>query len=45
MPWRVVGAIDIDDDSIVHWGVVEEGAPPIKIGEEYFVHKKIEDAH
>jgi cytochrome c oxidase subunit 5b len=39
MPYRIVGATDPDDDSIVHWGRVEAGKPPIKIGEEWFVHK------
>ena len=34
---RIVGATDGDDDSIIHWGVVKEGEPPMKIGEEYFV--------
>ena len=33
------GATDPDDDSIVHWGRVEAGKPPIKIGEEWFVHQ------
>jgi cytochrome c oxidase subunit 5b len=45
MPWRVVGATDPDDDSIVHWGRVDAGEPPTKIGEEWFVHKAIEDTH
>jgi len=40
---RVVGATDVDDDSIVHWGLVEEGKPPVKIGEEYFVLKRLAD--
>jgi len=39
MPYRIVGATDPDDDSIVHWGRVEAGKPPVKIGEEWFVHK------
>ena len=39
MPYRIVGATDPDDDFIVHWGRVEAGKPPIKIGEEWFVHK------
>lgn len=43
MPYRVVGATDPDDDSIVHWGRVEAGAPPMKIGEEWFVHKAIDE--
>lgn len=43
---RIVGATDIDDDSIIHWGLVEEGKPPVKIGEEYFVLKRTaSDAH
>ena len=37
---RIVGATDVDDDSIIHWGLVEEGKPPVKIGEEYFVLKR-----
>lgn len=45
MPWRIVGATDPDDDSIVHWGKVQAGQPPMKIGDEWFVHKSIEDAH
>ncbi|ACO65887.1 predicted protein [Micromonas commoda] len=39
MPYRVVGATDPDDDTIVHWGRVEAGKPPVKIGSEWFVHK------
>jgi cytochrome c oxidase subunit 5b len=39
MPYRIVGATDPDDDSIVHWGRVEAGKPAVKIGEEWFVHK------
>ena len=30
---------DPDDDTIVHWGRVEAGKPPVKIGSEWFVHK------
>ena len=30
---RIVGATDVDDDSIIHWGLVEEGKPPVKISE------------
>ena len=32
MEYRVVGAPDPDDDSIIHWGRLEEGAPAMKIG-------------
>mmetsp|Transcript_19639 Transcript_19639/g.48612 ORF Transcript_19639/g.48612 Transcript_19639/m.48612 type:complete len:193 (-) Transcript_19639:309-887(-) len=39
MPWRIVGGTDPDDDSIVHWGLLEAGEPPMKIGQEWFVHK------
>ena len=39
MPYRVVGATDPDDDTIVHCGRVEAGKPPVKIGSEWFVHK------
>ena len=46
LPYRIVGATDPDDDSIIYWGRLEEGAPAMKIGEEWFVHKRIhEDAH
>jgi hypothetical protein len=41
---RIVGATDGDDDSIIHWGLVEEGKPPTKIGEEYFVLHRVADA-
>ena len=41
---RIVGATDEDDDSIVHWGLVREGAPPVKIGREYFVLDRIHEA-
>ena len=29
MEYRVVGSPDPDDDSIIHWGRLEEGAPPM----------------
>ena len=41
MEYRVVGSPDPDDDSIIHWGRLEEGAPPMKIGSEWFVHKRV----
>ena len=37
---RIVGATDEDDDSIIHWGVVKAGEPPVLIGSEYFVLKQ-----
>lgn len=42
---RIVGVTDLDDDSLVWWGVIEEGQPPKQIieGGEYFVLKRIED--
>jgi len=42
---RIVGATDVDDDAIIHWGLVEEGKPPVQIGEEFFVLKKVGDGH
>ncbi len=41
---RVVGVPDPDDDSIVWWGIVEEGQPPKQIIEEgeYFILKRVE---
>ncbi len=42
MPYRIVGATDPDDDCIVHWGRVERGGPPVKIGYEWFVHKSVD---
>eukprot|EP00976_Prorocentrum_cordatum_P090628 1188197-Prorocentrum_minimum.AAC.5 len=41
---RIVGATDPDDDSIVCWGVVRAGQPPVQIGAEYFTLKQIEGA-
>jgi len=41
---RIVGATDVDDDSIIHWGLVEEGKPPVQIGEEFFVLSRVADA-
>jgi cytochrome c oxidase subunit 5b len=41
MEYRVVGSPDPDDDSIIHWGRLEEGAPPMLIGSEWFVHKRV----
>mmetsp|Transcript_9943 Transcript_9943/g.17068 ORF Transcript_9943/g.17068 Transcript_9943/m.17068 type:complete len:152 (-) Transcript_9943:534-989(-) len=41
---RIVGATDPDDDSIVCWGIVRLGKPPVMIGAEYFVLKQIEGA-
>ncbi len=41
---RIVGATDADDDSIIHWGLVEEGKPPTKIGEEFFILHRVADA-
>ena len=40
---RIVGCADPDDDSIVWWGVIEEGQPPRQIveGGEFFVLKKL----
>ena len=38
---RIVGATDGDDDSIIHWGLVEEGRPPVRIGEEFFVLHRV----
>ena len=38
---RIVGATDGDDDSIIHWGLVEEGKPPVRIGEEFFVLQRV----
>ena len=45
MEYRVVGSPDPDDDSIIHWGRLEEGAPPMKIGSEWFVHKRVGGGH
>lgn len=46
---RVVGVPDPDDDSLVWWGLIEEGDPPKQIIEngEYFVLKReiSEDSH
>jgi cytochrome c oxidase subunit 5b len=41
---RVVGVPDPDDDSLVWWGIIEEGQPPKQIIEEgeYFVLKRVE---
>ena len=41
---RVVGVPDPDDDSLVWWGIIEEGSPPKQIIEdgEYFVLKRVE---
>lgn len=41
---RIVGATDEDDDSIVHWGLVRAGAPPVKIGQEWFTLLRIHEA-
>ena len=40
---RIVGCVDPDDDSLVWWGIIEEGQPPKQIIEdgEYFVLKRI----
>lgn len=41
---RVVGVPDPDDDSLVWWGIIEEGQPPKQIIEdgEYFTLKRVE---
>lgn len=41
---RVVGVPDPDDDSLVWWGIIEEGMPPKQIIDdgEYFVLKRVE---
>jgi cytochrome c oxidase subunit 5b len=41
---RIVGATDPDDDSIIHWGLVEEGKGPVQIGDEWFALKRVRDA-
>ncbi|GAB4815596.1 hypothetical protein N2152v2_002642 [Parachlorella kessleri] len=43
---RVVGVPDPDDDSLVWWGVIEEGQAPKQIieGGEFFVLKKIAES-
>jgi CubicO group peptidase (beta-lactamase class C family) len=41
---RIVGATDPDDDSIIHWGLVEEGKGPVQIGDEWFALKRVKDA-
>eukprot|EP00887_Chlorella_sp_A99_P003390 scaffold7.g3390.t1 len=40
---RIVGCVDPDDDSLVWWGIIEEGQPPKQIveGGEFFVLKRI----
>lgn len=40
---RIVGVADPDDDSLVWWGVIEDGQPPKQIieGGEFFVLKRI----
>lgn len=40
---RIVGVPDPDDDSLVWWGIIEDGQPPKQIieGGEYFVLKRI----
>ncbi|KAL4425162.1 hypothetical protein ABPG75_009178 [Micractinium tetrahymenae] len=40
---RIVGVADPDDDSLVWWGVIEEGQPPKQIieGGEFFVLKRL----
>lgn len=40
---RIVGATDPDDDSIIEWAEVKEGEPPLKIGAEWFVLKRVAD--
>jgi len=45
MEYRVVGAPDPEDDSIIHWGRLEEGAPAMKIGNEWFIHKRVGGGH
>lgn len=45
LPSRIVGATDAMDDSIIHWGLVEEGKGPVQIGEEFFVLKRVKDDH
>ena len=44
LPTRIVGATDPDDDSIVCWGLLEEGKPPLQIGGEWFVLKRTGEA-
>ena len=40
---RLVGVTDPEDDSIVIWGVLQEGQPPRQLVEdgEYFVLKRV----
>ncbi|PRW33809.1 mitochondrial cytochrome c oxidase subunit 13 kD [Chlorella sorokiniana] len=40
---RIVGVSDPDDDSLVWWGVIEDGQPPKQIieGGEFFVLKRV----
>ena len=40
--WIVIGSADPDDDSLVWWGIIEEGQPPKQIidGGEFFVLKR-----
>lgn len=40
---RIVGVSDPDDDSLVWWGVIEDGQPPKQIieGGEFFVLKRL----
>ncbi|KAI3435026.1 hypothetical protein D9Q98_003078 [Chlorella vulgaris] len=40
---RIVGVNDPDDDSLVWWGVIEDGQPPKQIieGGEFFVLKRL----
>ena len=42
---RIVGVPDPYDDSIIWWGNVEEGKPPMQIieGGEFFVLKRLPD--
>lgn len=40
---RIVGVPDPDDDSLVWWGLIEDGQPPKQVieGGEFFVLKKL----
>lgn len=42
---RIVGVTDPDDESLIWWGIIEEGQPPKQIieGGEFFVLKRIPD--
>ena len=43
---RIVGVPDPYDDSIIWWGVIEEGQPPKQIVDtgEFFVLKRVSDS-